>query len=287
MPELPEVETIRRELEGTVTGRRITSFELFWPKTLRGIGPDVFSALICGQRITGLHRRGKYLIFELCSGQRFSFHLKMTGSLLAAKLDSPPPYTRALIGLDSGVSLFFTDPRKFGRIDVVGQKNSHLDRLGPEPLEPGFTPEILAAVLSGRKTPVKSVLLNQELIAGIGNMYADEALFLARIHPGRPSLTLTGPETARLHASIQSVLNSAIDRKGATVSNYTRPGGEPGRAQEAFNVAHGRGKNCPECSQPVERILVGQRGTYFCPSCQPESYSSRRKGGYSSRIRPA
>lgn len=269
MPELPEVETICRELAPMTAGRRITGFELFWGRTLRGAGPVDFRCAVTGRRINSLSRRGKYLVFTLDDGFAFSLHFKMTGSLVAGTTGGQmPSYTRALFLLDNRTSLYFTDPRKFGRIETLNPGTHPINSLGPEPLEDGFTPDCLAGLLAGRKAPVKSVLLEQKLVAGIGNMYADEALYLARIHPLRPAESLDLSETTTLHGAIREVLLAAIERKGATVSNYTRPGGEPGLAQEGFNVAHRRGAACPCCDTPLERITVRQRGTYLCPLCQ-------------------
>lgn len=269
MPELPEVETICRELAPLVAGRRITGFELFWERTLRGIEPRDFQHHITGRHVSSLSRRGKYLVFAMEDGFSFSVHFKMTGSLVSGITGGQmPSYTRAVFRLDNSTSLYFTDPRKFGRIEALNSSLHPITRLGPEPLESGFTVECLAGVLAGRRAPVKSVLLEQKLVAGIGNMYADEALYLARIHPLRPAESLKPSETAALHSAIREVLLAAIERKGATVSNYTRPGGEAGRAQEGFKVAHRRGAGCPCCNTPLERITVRQRGTYLCPRCQ-------------------
>ncbi len=271
MPELPEVETVRNELEPHVVGRSISGVTLFWEGMLRQPSPAEFYSRISRQEITGLSRRGKYLIFSLSSGDLLVIHLKMSGSLIVGKDSSEPPkYSRAIIRLDNGTSIFFSDPRKFGTMQLVKDKTSVLGKLGPEPLEADFTPEVLARRLSKRKAPIKAVLLDQGFIAGIGNMYADEALFFAGIHPLRPANSLSQDEVARLHSAIQQVLSSAITNKGASIVNYLRPGGEQGTAQFQFKVAHGRGKNCPNCGTLLKRIVVRNRGTYFCPKCQPE-----------------
>jgi len=270
VPELPEVETIRRELLPLVIGRRIVGVEPFWDKTLKGANAADFNKLFAGRVINSLERRGKYLIFKLEDDKCFSIHFRMTGSIITGAGDGNlPRYCRAIIRLDGKLSLFFIDPRKFGCIEVLDSCDSALSRLGPEPLDDSFSPEMLEKILSGRKTPIKSALLNQHNIAGIGNMYADEALFQARIHPLRPADKISSEEVQLLYDAIRSVLTQAIERKGATVSDYTRPGGEAGRAQDDFCVAHRRGCNCPLCNNPIERTVVGQRGTYFCPVCQP------------------
>ena len=269
MPELPEVETIKNELLPHVVGCRISGVTLLWEGMLRQPPPAEFYSRISGQKITGLKRRGKYLIFNLEGGDWLIIHLKMSGSLLVGR-GSPPEYTRAIIHLDNGTSIFFRDPRKLGKMQLVEDKSSILDKLGPEPLEPDFTPRLLASRLSKRKAPIKSVLIDQGFIAGIGNMYADEALFAAAIHPLRPANSLTRQEVHRLHRAIQEILWTAIGSKGASVSTYFRPGGETGNAHFQFRVAHRQGKLCPVCNTPIERIPIRQRGSYFCPGCQPE-----------------
>jgi len=216
-------------------------------------------------------RYGKYLIFRLDSDDSLIIHLKMSGSLILGG-DLPPEYTRAIIKLDNGSSIFFRDPRKFGRIQLVEDESSVTEKLGSEPLEPDFTAEILAEKLKKRKAPIKAVLIDQSLIAGIGNMYADEALFASKINPLKPADSLSRIEINRLHGAIQAVLRDAIDSKGASVSTYFRPGGEKGIAHSHFKVAHQKGKSCPVCGTTIERIPIRQRGSYYCPKCQPERY---------------
>ena len=269
MPELPEVETIKNELSPHIIGRSISGVTLLWEKMLRQPSPEEFCTRIQGKKITGLARRGKYLIFRLESGDSLIIHLKMSGSLILGG-DSPPRYTRAVIHLDNGASIFFRDPRKFGKIQLVEDESSVTKKLGPEPLEPVFTPEILAEKLKKRKAPIKAVLIDQALIAGIGNMYADEALFAAKINPSRSADSLSLAEINRLYKANQMVLRDAIDSKGASVSTYFRPGGEMGSAHSHFKVAHQKGKACPICGTPIERIPIRQRGSYYCPRCQPE-----------------
>jgi formamidopyrimidine-DNA glycosylase len=270
MPELPEVETIKNELTPLVIGRTIETIEFLWSRTLRGDTPEELARKVAGRKITGLSRRGKYLVFLLTGGYLLTVHLKMTGSfLVAGRLDEPTKHTRAVIYLDNGQMLFFIDPRKFGRFQLVNKGGSFLDELGIEPLSPEFTTEYLHRLLTKRvSAPVKSILLDQKLIAGVGNLYADEALFLARIHPLRPGGSITLDEAGRLNHAIRRVLAEAIERKGASIANYFRPGGETGTAHDHFMVAHQLGKECPGCDGRVERIVVRGRGTYFCPKCQ-------------------
>ncbi len=271
MPELPEVETVKNELLPYVIGHRITGITLFWEGIVRQPSVEEFCSRLIGQEITGIARRGKYLIFSLSSDDLLIIHLKMTGSLLVSQDSSEPPkYTRAIIHLDKGTSVFFRDPRKFGLMRLVKDASSIVGKLGPEPLESNFTPQVLAQRLAKRKAPIKALLCDQNLIAGIGNMYADEALFAARIHPLRLGGSLTADEVERLYHAIRQVLWSGISNKGASTDTYFRPSGERGTAHFQFQVAHRRGQNCPVCGTPLERIPIRNRGSYFCPKCQPE-----------------
>ena len=270
MPELPEVETIKNELLPHVVGRRVTDANLCWEGIVRKPSPEEFCSRLIGERITGLSRRGKYLIFRLSSGETLIIHLKMTGSLLLNHAsDTPGRFIRAVLHLDNDCQLRFRDPRKFGVMWLVEDTSSVVAKLGPEPLEENFTAEVMAERLAKRKAPIKPILLDQNFIAGIGNMYADEALYDASIHPLRPAASLSQEETVKLHHAIQQVLGAAIGNKGASVANYFRPGGELGKAHFEFRVAHGLGgKFCQRCGTPIERIVVRNRGTYFCPKCQ-------------------
>jgi formamidopyrimidine-DNA glycosylase len=266
VPELPEVETIKNELRPYILGREIIGVTLLWEGIVRQPSVEQFYSRVIGQRITGLNRRGKYLFFNLGSGEILVMHMKMTGSLLVDPADDR--FTRAIFHLDDGTELHFSDSRKFGVMWLAGDECAVADKLGPEPLEDNFTGEVLAQRLRNRKAPIKPVLLDQSVIAGIGNMYADEALFEARIHPLRPTGSLSKDEIDRLHSAIRRVLSSAISHKGASVRSYFRPDGNPGTAHFEFRVAHGTGKHCPTCGTPIERIVVRNRGTYFCPKCQ-------------------
>ena len=268
MPELPEVETIKNELLPHILGRVITGVTLFWDGIVRQPAVEEFYSRIIGQRITGLTRRGKYLLFSLNSGEILVIHLKMTGSLLLNPADDK--FARAVIHLDDGIGIYFRDPRKFGAMWLTGDESTVASKLGPEPLEDNFTPEVLVQRLHNRTAPIKPVLIDQSVIAGIGNMYADEALFDARIHPLKPAGSLSVDEIERLHRAIKRVLWAAIGNRGASVQNYFRPNGEIGTAHFEFRVAHGLGKDCPNCGTPIQRITVRNRGTYFCPRCQPE-----------------
>jgi formamidopyrimidine-DNA glycosylase len=227
-----------------------------------------FSKRVTGQTITNLTRRGKYLFFHLLNGERLVMHMKMTGSLL---IDPPDrKFARAVFNLDNGAMLVFRDPRKFGVMWLAADESAVERKLGPEPLDRDFTVKRLEEILRRHKAPVKPVLLDQAIIAGIGNMYADESLFEAKIHPVRPADSLCRAEIERLHKAIGRVLRAAIKNKGASVRNYYRPDGNIGSAHDEFRVAHGTGKDCPNCGTPIRRLVVRGRGSYICPKCQPE-----------------
>ncbi len=270
MPELPEVETVKNELAPHILGRKFSGVTLLWDGIVKAPSIEEFRSRLTGQTITGLSRHGKYLMLALDNDDLLVIHMKMSGSLLLSR-DSKelPKYTRAVFHLDGGTHIFFRDPRKFGRVWLVRDQTTVTSKLGPEPLEPEFTPQVLAGRFKNRKAPIKALLHDQSVIAGIGNMYADEALFAAKISPLRSGGSLTPEEVKRLHHAIQHTLHTAIDNKGASIVNYYRPGGETGTAHFEFKVAHRRGKNCPNCGGPIQRITVRNRGTYFCPKCQP------------------
>ncbi len=271
MPELPEVETVKNELSPHIIGRKLTGITLCWEGIVKKTSAKDFLSRIIGRKVTGLERYGKYLIFSLNDDDMLVTHLKMAGSLLVGHNSSEPPkYTRAIIHLDNGTNIFFSDPRKFGAMWLIQDKRAITDKLGPEPLEDSFTAKILAQRLSRHAAPIKAVLLDQKFVAGIGNMYADEALYNSKIHPLRPANSLSPDGIDRLYRAIRQVLLSGIKNKGASMVNYVRPDGTTGTAHSEFKVAHGRGKYCETCGTPIKRITVRNRGTYFCPSCQME-----------------
>jgi len=272
MPELPEVETVKNELAPHVIGRRISGITLFWERMVSQPSVEEFCSRIIGRKITGMARRGKYLFFNLDNPELLVMHLKMSGSLLLKpNSDEPDRFARAIIHLDNNTQIQFRDPRKFGAIWLTTDKNTVTDKLGPEPLETGFTLEVLAKRLCNRKAPIKALLFDQNFIAGIGNMYADEALAAAGIHPLRPGRSLSRDEIKRLHRAIQQVLKNGITHLGASTDTYYRPSGEKGFAHHHFKVAHQGGKPCPKCGTLIKRTVVHNRGTYFCPKCQPET----------------
>ena len=269
MPETPEVETIKNELAPHVVGRQITGVTLLWEGIVRQPAVEEFRSRVIGQKITGLTRRGKYLLFSLSSGEILVMHMKMTGSLLLNSDDDR--FARAIFHLDDGTRITFRDPRKFGAMWLTGDASTVADKLGPEPLEAGFTPEVLAQRLRNRVAPIKAILIDQSFIAGIGNMYADEALFEAKIHPLRPAGSLSGMRLSGFTVPSGGCYGRLSATRAPASGTTIRPGGELGTAHFEFKVAHGLGKNCPNCGTPIQRITVRNRGTYFCPKCQPES----------------
>ena len=276
MPELPEVETIRRELAPRLAGRRCLAVTVEWPRMIEFPSLEAFCRGIVGNTIEGVDRRGKYLILRLSHGEALVMHLRMTGALLLRQAPaSHEPYCRATFLLDDGFEMCFRDLRKLGRMWLVADENEVVGKLGPEPLHAEFIPEVLAGRLSGHTAPIKAVLLDQEVIAGIGNLYADEILFAAGIHALRPAKGLSREEVLKLHKAIRQVLEEGIARLGASVNTYRRPGGEQGSAHLSFKVARRGGQPCLVCSTPIKRILVRNRGTYFCPRCQPENASPK------------
>ncbi len=271
MPELPEVETVKRELEPHVIGRTITGLTFEWEGIVKKIPVAEFKAGVTGQTIISLSRRGKYLFFRLTSGRYLVVHLKMTGSLLVQPSGTEfPRFTRAVLHLDNGTDIVFRDPRKFGVLRLVDKPEDIVGKLGPEPLDDDFTVEVLKERFANRKLAMKALLCNQEVIAGIGSMYADEVMFDTQIHPVRLPESLTEKEKKALHEAIRRILDAAVKNRGASVQNYYRPDGSTGTAHFEFNVAHRFHEPCKVCGTPIERIVVGGRGTYFCPKCQKE-----------------
>lgn len=266
MPELPEVETIKNELAQNITGRRIISITINDARPIQG-SIQAFSDELMHQKIASVSRRGKYILFKLSSGKILAVHLRMTGSLLINphQLDK---YARVIFELDSHDLLVFRDLRRFGTMQIISSPEVIEKKLGIEPFDPSFTPELLKKLLSNRNVPIKALLLDQGFIAGLGNMYADEALFTARVHPLKKAADLNSSEVKRLHGAILTVLESAIKSGGASVANYMRTDGTEGNAHNEFNVAHRAGERCYICGSPLRRIVVRQRGTYFCPKCQ-------------------
>lgn len=270
MPELPEVETIRRDLLGaTLVGHRIEDVTVRWPRHIATPSVEELRRRLPSQGILDVRRRGKYLIFPLSHGDFLLIHLKMTGQLLFRRATAPPDaYAHTVFHLDRGRELRFCDARKFGRVYLVPDPEEVVGWLGPEPLDERFTAEVLGHLLARRWGRLKSLLLNQAFLAGVGNIYADEALFLAGLHPLRTADSLSPDEVERLHGAIQRVLRQAIAGRGSSVDRYRDASGEQGSYQEELLIFRRTGQPCPRCGGPIERIVVGGRGTHFCPTCQ-------------------
>jgi len=266
VPELPEVETIKNELSPRLVGQSFTQVTVYDADLLPDSSIEEFRHKLIGQMIESLERRGKHLIFNL-SNRALIMHFRMTGFLLLNP-KGIGRYARAVFRFSNGTQVVFKDQRRFGVMWLAEDVDTVLGKLGPEPLAGSFTPGILAQRLSRRHIPIKAALIDQSVIAGIGNMYADEALFAARIHPLRKANTLSLKEMQTLYHCIREVLWSAIESKGASVDTYIRPEGQLGTAQFAFKVAHRGGEPCPICGTRIQRILVRNRGTCFCPKCQ-------------------
>jgi formamidopyrimidine-DNA glycosylase len=274
MPELPEVETIRARLSPRLEGRTLEHVEIADPRLTRPEPPEAIAAALEGERIARVSRRGKYLVFEFESGRHLLVHLRMTGNVehpaqggLAAD-----PYRRAVVKLDDGSDVAYRDVRRFGTWDLLepGELEDYfaVRRLGREPLARSFTTRALTQALEGRRAPIKAALLDQRAAAGVGNIYADEALWRARIHPLRPAGSLTPDEIARLRKSIRVALEMGISRQGATLRDYRDPEGRRGRMQDEFEVYGREGEPCSRCGTPIEKTRAGGRGTWFCPHCQ-------------------
>jgi formamidopyrimidine-DNA glycosylase len=279
MPELPEVETIRRQLAPHLEGRVLERLEIPDARWCAPVGPADLGEALQGRRIERLSRRGKYFIFELEDEIFLLVHLRMTGTLL---LDCAPdtPYQRVIFTLDDGHVLRFCDPRRFGTGELVLGTDA-LDeffagRLGIEPLGPELTGARLRALTRGRRAPIKAFLLDQRHIAGVGNIYADEALFRARIHPLRPAGKLTGPQCAALADAVRVTLAAGIDAGGSTIDDFRHPDGVSGSFQNEFLVHLRRGEPCHTCGTTVIKLVAAGRGTYVCESCQPRPRVRRR-----------
>jgi len=268
MPELPEVETIKNELSPWVVGQSFTQVTILDTVLVCGGSAEEIRRGLIGQKVESLERRGKYLIYHLSNGRSLIIHLRMTGVLLLNP-KGVDHYGRAVFHFSNGHRLVFSDRRRLGLIWLVDDADTVVGKLGPEPLDETFTPEILGQRLSRHHIPVKTALLDQCIVAGIGNMYADEALFAARIHSLRKADALSPEEVQTLYQSIRRVLGAAIGSKGASVDTYVRPEGELGTAHFDFKVAHKGGEPCPVCGSTIQRVLVQNRGTCFCPRCQP------------------
>jgi formamidopyrimidine-DNA glycosylase len=274
MPELPEVETVRLGLDPHLIGRRIERIVPGdFPGIMNGLDIELASKLLAGRPFTGTRRRGKYLLFDLDESETIVVHLRMTGVLTLAKRNDPPERFQHLsIELDNGTDLRYSDQRKFGRVTLASANEIEalMKKLGPEPLLPEFTGDVLHGLLARRTAPIKAILLDQHTIAGLGNIYVDEALFHAKVHPARIANTLTVEESALLAEKIKQVLQVGLEHRGTSFSSFRDVYGEKGSNQDQL-VVYGRGGGgfpCVRCGAPLRRTIVAGRGTSFCPECQ-------------------
>jgi formamidopyrimidine-DNA glycosylase len=290
MPELPEVETIRRQLEPALEARRIESVEVLDERWTRPAPPAELVRTVVGRRIGAVERRGKYLLLRLEGDRTLAMHLRMTGNLLLDTGEGAHDvrHLRAVIRLENGVRLLFTDVRRFGHAVVLqdAEMEDYLAaRVGVEPLSERLTAEELCRLAAGRRAPLKSFLLDQLGVAGIGNIYADEALHRARLHPLSPAGSLKPDDCEELRQGIVEALETGLRWGGASMDDYLDSRGEQGSMQEEFLVHTREGKPCPRCGAEIRRIVVAGRSTYFCPSCQrrlrrrPGRGTARRRAG--------
>jgi formamidopyrimidine-DNA glycosylase len=273
VPELPEVETVRLSLEPALVGRRFERVEIADARLTRPFDPDEIAAELQGEVVSAVDRRGKYLVVRFGSGRTLLVHLRMTGSfgLHRDGAGEDDPHRRAVVRLDDGSDVTYRDVRRFGTWLLLepGEDTPYLtERLGEEPLGPGFTTAALAARLHGRRAPVKAAILDQRAAAGMGNIYADEALWRAKIHPLMPAGELTQPEIRRLHRGIKDALRAGIARQGTTLRDYRAPNGASGTMQDELRVYGRDDEPCYRCGTAIAKTRVAGRGTWYCPSCQ-------------------
>jgi len=281
VPELPEVETIRRQLAPALEGRTIVAAEVLDPRWCEPAPPEEVAAAVAGRRLERVSRRGKYLDWELAEEVHVVMHLRMTGNLLyRPEPAGEVPYTRVRFALDDGAEVLFCDVRRFGTgIVLLGddaRDEYFASRLGVEPLGEEFTADALRAQARGRRAPVKAFLLSQERIAGVGNIYADEALFRARIHPLRPVGTLKREQIAALRDAVVESLQAGIDARGATIDDFRNADGARGSFQDRFLVHTRAGEPCVRCGATIVKLRAAGRGTYVCPQCQRAPRARRR-----------
>jgi formamidopyrimidine-DNA glycosylase len=287
MPELPEVETVARQLDPELRGRRIERLEVLDGRWSRPLPPEALGEAASGATIRGLGRRGKYLLLGLDGARTLVMHLRMTGNLVLVEGEevidpsegrrlyegersASARHLRARFVLDDGRQVWFTDPRRFGEAQLIDDDalDARFVRLGVEPFSPEFTPAALGEMAAGRTAPLKSFLLDQSGVAGVGNIYADEALFRARLHPLSPAGSMKPEHHQALHDAVVAALEAGIDNGGSSIEDYRDGRGEKGTMQDEFLVHTREGEPCPSCGTAIVRIVVGGRSTYYCPSCQ-------------------
>jgi formamidopyrimidine-DNA glycosylase len=275
MPELPEVETVARLIAPRLIGRSVRSVESLWLRTLGGASLEEFERDVVGARIVRVWRRAKYLVFDLQRARKpagfLVGHLRMSGRMHVERADwDAGVHLRLSLALDNGSVFRFIDVRKFGRLSFERDLAGVFKKIGDEPLEPGFTPARLLELLHSRRRQLKPLLLDQSIVAGLGNIYVDEALHRARLHPLSTSTRVDRDGARRLHAAIVKTLRAAIEREGSSFDTFYRtPEGQPGSYQAQFRVYGREGRACRSCKTTIEKFSVGQRGTHVCPRCQP------------------
>jgi formamidopyrimidine-DNA glycosylase len=273
MPELPEVETVARDLRRHLLpdggpGPEITGARVSWTRTLRDEDPAAFADGVTGRRIEGVGRRGKQIIIDLSGGAFLTIHLKMTGQVFVVPEGIPvDPYERLAMALDDGREIRFRDVRKFGRIGLYLADDDPFDGIGPEPLDERFTLRVFRARIRGRRARLKPLLVDQAFVAGVGNIYADEALWRSKLHPLRSARSLRPADERALYRNIVEILAEAVERRGSSIDDYTAPDGD-GAMQERLDVYQRTGEPCRRCGRPIRRIVIGIRATHFCTWCQ-------------------
>ena len=274
MPELPEVETVVRDLlDADLVGREIVDVRISWERTIENVSARSFKSKVKGCRIEDVSRRAKYIVIKLSSGQWLLIHLRMTGRLHIVSADTHREiHERAALVLDNGTELRFIDTRKFGRWTLLGDAQEKLGKLGPEPLSAEFKPKHLFEILQSHHRMLKPLLLDQHVLAGLGNIYVDEAMWDAQVHPCALSDTITAEQSKALHKSIRKVLRKGIRSMGTTLGtgkgNFYSVAGRRGRNQDGLQVFRRTGDPCYRCETVIERMIVGQRSTHICPKCQ-------------------
>ena len=300
MPELPEVETVRRRLAPALEGRRFEHVEITDPRLTRPHDPLEVARELRGERVTRVDRRGKYLIVRFESGRALLIHLRMTGSLRHANTGDlgEDPHRRAVVTLDDGSDVAYRDVRRFGTWLLLepSDVDTYIDtRVGKEPLDAAYKAKHLAEQLARRRAPIKAAILDQRTVAGVGNIYADEALWRAQVHPLTPASELTADEVKALHKGIRTSLQAGVRRQGSTLRDYQLPDGSSGTAQDRFKVYGRGGLPCERCGTPIDKIRVAGRGTWYCPTCQihrgagaaPTDWGQRRYAASKSSRRPS
>jgi formamidopyrimidine-DNA glycosylase len=290
VPELPEVETVRRRLAPLLEGRRFVDVEITDARLTRPLDPVEVARELAGERVSLVDRRGKYLIVRFESGRALLIHLRMTGSVLHGANEPLPddPHRRAVVRLDDGSDVIYRDVRRFGTWLLLepSEVDTYVDaRVGREPLAATYKAKHLADELAGRRAPVKAAILDQRTVAGVGNIYADEALWRAQIHPLTPAAQLGSVEVQALHRGIRQALQAGLRRQGSTLRDYRLPDGSAGSAQQEFKVYGRGGEPCDRCGTPIDKIRVAGRGTWYCPSCQRYRYAASRSASRPSRSR--